>query len=280
MAIKKYKPITPSLRTLRTIDYSELSKSRPVKGLTVSLKKTGGRNNQGKITMRGRGQGHKRLYRIIDHSRKEKFGVPATVKTLEYDPNRTAFIALLVYADGDKRYMIAPDALAVGDKVICAEKASIKPGNRIPLKSIPVGQLIHEVEVVLGEKNTVVRSAGTSAVLTSLDGEYAQVKLPSGEVRYVSKESFATLGQVSNGDHSLTCLGKAGRKRWLGKKGKVGGSQKNPVDHPHGGGEGHQPVGIRKGPKTPWGRPALGVKTRRNKVSDHFIARTRARSKK
>ena len=275
MAIKSFKPTTPSLRGLRTVDYSHLSKEQPLKSQTVGLRKTGGRNNHGHITAFGRGGGHKRLYRIIDFVRTQKLNVPGVVHGIEYDPNRTAFIARIHYVDGDKRYILAPDGLVKGDQVVCAEKAKIKAGNRMMLKHIPVGQILHSVELILGNPHHAVRSAGAAATLVSLEGPYAQVKLPSGEVRYVSKEAYATIGQVSNIDHSLETLGKAGRQAWLGRRPHVGGSQKNPVDHPHGGGEGHQSIGLRGGPKTPWGKKALGVKTRTNKRTNRFVAKSR-----
>lgn len=275
MALKKYKPTTPARRGMSSVDYSELSPAKRQRGLTKALFKRAGRNNQGRITVRHRGGGVKRLYRVIDSHRSEKLNVPAVVEKLEYDPNRTAFIALLLYVDGDRRYMLAPDGLKVGDKVICSQKAKIKSGNRLQIGNIPVGFDIHDLEIQPGRGGQIIRSAGSAGQVSSQDGEMAQVTLPSGSVRYVSKECYATVGQVSNLDHSNVRIGKAGRRRLMGWRPAVLGKSMNAVDHPHGGGEGHTSIGLKM-VKTPWGKPALGVKTRtRHKYSDHLIIKGR-----
>ncbi len=278
MPIKKYKPTTPGRRNMTTVDYSELSKVKPLKSLIAPKPKNAGRNNQGRITVRHRGGGVKRQYRIIDSKRFDKLDVPAKVETIEYDPNRTAFIALLCYADGERRYVIAPDGLVVGDKIICSEKAKIKTGNRLKIKNIPVGFKIHDLELQEGKGAQIIRSAGSSGQISSQDGDLAQVTLPSGSVRYISKECYATIGIVSNIDHGNVKVGKAGRKRLMGRRPQVLGKSMNAVDHPHGGGEGHTAIGP-KTPKTPWGMPALGVKTRRRRHNDHLIIKGRRKKK-
>lgn len=275
MALKKYKPTTAARRGMSTIDYSGLSPAKRQRGLTTSIAKHSGRNNQGRITVRHRGGGVKRLYRIIDNNRVDKLDVPAVVEKLEYDPNRTAFIALLLYIDGERRYILAPDSLKVGDKVICSQKAKIKPGNRVQIGNIPVGFSIHELELQSGKGAQMIKTAGSCGQVSSQDGEMAQVTLPSGSVRYVSKECYATIGQISNLDHSNIRIGKAGRMRKMGWRPQVLGKSMNAVDHPHGGGEGHTSIGLKMC-KTPWGKPALGVKTRRrHRYSDHLIIKGR-----
>ncbi len=274
MPIKSFKPTTPSRRNMTVTDYSVLSKVAPEKSLLETIKNTAGRNNYGRITVRHHGGAQRRKYRIIDFKR-DKRDIPATVLTLEYDPNRTAFIALVQYEDGEKRYIIAPHGLAVGDTVIAGENVDIKIGNALPISSIPVGTFIHNVEMHPGRGAQMVRSAGNMAQLMAKDGKYAQVRLPSGEVRYVAQNCYATIGQVSNIDNENVNIGKAGRKRHMGWRPTVRGSVMNPCDHPHGGGEGKSPIG-RPGPVTPWGKPTLGYKTRKKKnVNDKFIAKRR-----
>ncbi|MEG1990774.1 MAG: 50S ribosomal protein L2, partial [Christensenella sp.] len=273
-AIKKYNPTSPGRRFMSVSSFEEITTTTPEKSLLVSLKKSGGRNVHGRITVRHVGGGAKRKYRIIDFKR-DKDGVPAKVATIEYDPNRSANIALLHYVDGEKRYIIAPVGLHVGDTVVSGADADIKPGNALPLASIPVGTMIHNVEVKLGKGAQLVRSAGNAAQLMAKEGRYAQVRLPSGEVRKILINAKATIGQVGNVDQENINLGKAGRKRHLGVRPTVRGSVMNPNDHPHGGGEGKAPVG-RPGPVTPWGKPTLGYKTRKKKNStDKFIVRRR-----
>lgn len=280
MAIKKYKPTTPGRRNMSTVDYSDLNKGERQKKLTKSVSKKAGRNNQGRITVRHRGGGVKRLYRSIDHRRFDKLDVPAKVEKLEYDPNRTAFIALLLYADGERRYILAPEGLKVGDKVVCSEKAKIKVGNRVQIGNIPVGFNVHDVEIQPGRGAQMIKSAGSSGQVSSQDGKLAQITLPSGSVRYISKECYATIGQVSNLDHGNVTIGKAGRMRKMGRRPQVLGKSMNAADHPHGGGEGHTAISP-KTPKTPWGMPALGVKTRRRgRYSDHLIIKGRRKKKK
>ncbi len=274
MPVKKYKPTTPGRRNMSVNAFTEITAKKPQKGLLKPWHQKSGRNNQGRITVRHRGGGAKRRYRVMDNRRYDKLNIPARVESIEYDPNRTAFIALLVYADGDKRYIIAPNGLEVGSKIICSEKAKIKSGNRMQLRSIPVGFDIHDLELHPGKGSEAIRSAGSSGKVTSLDSELAQVTMPSGEVRYVSKDCYATIGVVSNLDHSNIVIGKAGRKRHMGRRPQVLGKSMNAADHPHGGGEGGCPIGL-KHPKTPWGKPALGVKTRRNKATDHLIIKKR-----
>lgn len=272
MALKQYRPITPSLRQLVIVDRSELWKGKPVKALTEGLTKSGGRNNTGRITARRMGGGHKRTYRLVDFKRR-KFGVPATVERLEYDPNRTAFIALIKYEDGALSYILAPQRLKVGDTVVAGEKVDVKPGNAMPLRNIPVGSVVHNVELKPGKGGQIARSAGTYLQLVGRDGGYAQLKLPSGELRVVRGECMATIGAVSNPDQMNINLGKAGRNRWLGKRPSVRGVAMNPIDHPHGGGEGRTSGG--RHPVTPWGKPTKGKKTRRNKKTDGMILRRR-----
>jgi len=274
MALKKFKPNTPSTRQLVIVDRSGLHKGKPVKTLTQGLTKKAGRNNDGRITARRRGGGHKRLYRIVDFKRR-KFDVAATVERIEYDPNRTAFIALIKYEDGELSYIVAPQRLAAGDQVISTEgRADIKPGNAMPMSNIPIGTIIHNVEMKSGKGAQIARSAGNYVQLVGRDGGYAQLKLNSGELRTVRAECMATIGAVSNPDQSNIKLGKAGRKRWLGKRPAVRGVAMNPVDHPHGGGEGRTSGG--RHPVTPWGKPTKGKRTRRpKKASDKLIIRRR-----
>ena len=270
MAIKTYKSMTNGTRGMSTIVNDEITKTVPEKSLTVTLKKKGGRNNQGKITLRHRGGGAKRKYRIIDFKR-NKDNVVGTVASIEYDPNRTANIALINYADGEKRYIIAPKGLKVGQKIESGENADIKIGNNLPLNKIPQGTMVHNVELQAGKGGQMARSAGSSVQILGFEGKYALLRLTSGEVRKVLSTNRATIGEVGNEDHELVKLGKAGRKRHLGIKPTVRGSVMNPNDHPHGGGEGRAPIG-RKGPVTPWGKPALGYKTRnKKKASDKLI---------
>ena len=274
MGIKKYKPITPGQRGMTVSTFEEITTSTPEKSLTVTLKKHAGRNSRGKITVRHRGGGTRPKYRIIDFKR-NKDGVPGKVATIEYDPNRSANIALIVYADGDKRYIIAPNKLAVGDTIMAGETADIKPGNALPLKNIPVGTVIHCIELKPGKGAQMVRSAGNSAQLMAKEGNFATLRLPSGEVRKVRIECRATIGEVGNLDHENISIGKAGRKRHMGIRPTVRGSVMNPNDHPHGGGEGRAPVG-RANPVTHWGKPALGYKTRKkNKHSNKYIVKRR-----
>ncbi|CAA7627054.1 50S ribosomal protein L2 [Magnetospirillum sp. SS-4] len=272
MALKTFKPTTPGRRQLVQVDRSELWAGKPEKALTEGLRSKGGRNNTGRITMRWRGGGHKRRYRLIDFKR-NKFDMPATVERLEYDPNRTAFIALVSYADGEKRYIIAPQRLAVGDQVVASEKADIKPGNAMPLKNIPVGTVVHNVELKQGKGGQMARSAGTYVQLVGKDQGYAQLRLSSGELRMVRGECMATIGAVSNPDQQNVSLGKAGRSVWLGRRPSVRGVAMNPIDHPHGGGEGRTSGG--RHPVTPWGKPTKGKKTRSNKKTDRLIMRRR-----
>ena len=274
MGIKTFNPYTPSRRAMTQLDNAEITKSTPEKSLTVSLNKTAGRNNQGKITVRHHGGGSRRKYRIIDFKR-NKVDVPATVKSIEYDPNRTANIALICYADGEKSYIIAPNGLKVGDVLMNGENAEVKVGNCLPLSAIPVGTEIHNVELYPGKGGQLVRAAGNRAQLMAKEGKYATLRLPSGEMRLVPIVCRATIGTVGNVEHGLVNIGKAGRKRNMGIRPTVRGSVMNPNDHPHGGGEGRAPVG-RSGPCTPWGKPALGLKTRKkNKKSNKMIIRRR-----
>jgi large subunit ribosomal protein L2 len=276
MGIKKYNPTTPGLRGMTGSTFEEITTDKPEKSLTITMKKHAGRNSRGKITVRHRGGGYRLRYRIIDFKR-DKDGIPATVKTIEYDPGRSANIALLVYADGEKRYIIAPKKLKVGDKLESGENADIVEGNALPLKNIPVGTVIHNVEMKPGKGAQMVRSAGVKAQLMAKEGNYAQVRLPSGEVRMVRIECRATIGEVGNEDHGNIKIGKAGRKRNMGIRPTVRGSVMNPNDHPHGVGEGKAGIG-RDGPVTPWGKPALGYKTRKkNKPSGKYIVKRRGR---
>ena len=272
MAIRVYKPTSPARRFMSVLTFEEVTKKTPERSLVTDLRHRAGRNNQGKITVRHQGGGARRKYRIIDFKR-QKDGVPAIVKAIEYDPNRTCFIALLVYADGEKRYILAPLDLKVGDTVESGAAADIKPGNALPISNIPVGTLIHNIEIKPGHGGQMVRSAGTAAQLMAKEGAYAQVRLPSGEVRKVLVTCRATIGQVGNTDHENVRVGKAGRKRHMGVRPHVRGVVMNPVDHPHGGGEGHSPVGM-PAPMSPWGKPTQGVKTRKHrKYSDKLIVK-------
>ena len=271
MAIKKYKPTTPSLRFRTGYTFTEITTDSPEKSLLKPLKKSGGRNNMGRITCRHRGGGHRRHYRIIDFKR-DKFGIPAKVASIEYDPNRTARIALLHYLDGEKRYIIAPDGLAVGSKVMSGPEAEIALGNALPLEKIPLGSTVHNIELKKGRGGQIARSAGAYGQVVAKDGDYVHVKMPSNDVHLIRKECLATIGQVSNQDHSLIKIGKAGRKRWLGIRPTVRGVAMNPVDHPMGGGEGKSSGG--RHPVSPWGKPAKGGKTRKTrKYSDNYIVK-------
>src|SRR5229473_164456 len=272
MPTVQYRPTSPGRRFQTGSDFAEITKARPEGSLTAPLQKHAGRNNQGKITTRHRGGGAKRNYRIIDFKR-NKLGVPARVAAIEYDPNRSARIALLHYVDGEKRYIIAPNELKVGDRVMAGPEADIKPGNALPLKNIPTGTTIHNIELERGRGGQMARGAGTGAQLMAKEGDYALVRLPSGEQRRVHILCMATIGQVGNIDHENRNIGKAGRSRHMGRRPTVRGSAMNPRDHPHGGGEGRAPIGGQ--PQTPWGKPAMGYKTRKNKRTDHFIVRRR-----
>ena len=273
MAIRNYKPTTPGRRKMSTLINDEITTSTPEKSLVVTMRKNGGRNNQGKITVRHQGGGAKRKYRIIDFKR-NKLNVPGSVASIEYDPNRTANIALISYADGEKRYIIAPKGLVVGQTIEAGENADIKVGNALPIANIPVGTMIHNIELRPGKGGELARSAGSSAQILGREGNYVMIRLSSGEQRKVLGTCMATVGEVGNEDASLVKVGKAGRKRHMGIRPTVRGSVMNPNDHPHGGGEGRAPVG-RKAPMTPWGKPALGLKTRKKKQSDKFIVRRR-----
>lgn len=277
MALKSYKPTSPGQRGLVLVDYSALWKGKPVKKLTQGLTKSGGRNNTGRITARRRGGGHKRTYRMVDFKR-IKFDIPAVVERIEYDPNRTAFIALVKYEDGELSYILAPQRLAEGDTVISSAKADVKPGNAMPLSAIPVGTIIHNIEMKQGKGGQIARSAGTYAQLVGRDRAYAIIRLGSGEQRLIRGECMATVGAVSNPDKSNTKLAKAGRNRWLGKRPSVRGVAMNPVDHPHGGGEGRTSGG--RHPVTPWGKPTKGKRTRSNKQTDKYIVRSRHQRRK
>ena len=274
MGIKQYKPTTNGRRNMTTNDFAEITTDRPEKSLLAPLNKKAGRNNQGKITVRHHGGGHKRQYRIIDFKR-TKDGIPGRVATIEYDPNRSANIALINYFDGEKRYIIAPKGLEVGMEIMSGPEADIKVGNALPLINIPVGTVVHNIELKPGKGGQLVRSAGTSAQVLGRDGQYVMIRLNSGEVRKILAQCRASIGQVGNEHHELVNIGKAGRARWLGKRPTVRGSVMNPNDHPHGGGEGRAPIG-RKSPMTPWGKPTLGYKTRKkSKASDKLIIRRR-----
>lgn len=278
MPIKSYKPTSPGRRGMTVSTFEEITRTVPEKSLLRPLKSNAGRNFRGKITVRHQGGGHKRRYRVIDFKR-DKFGVPARVDSIEYDPNRSARIALLVYADGEKRYIVAPMELMVGDQVVSGLDAEVRVGNALPIYRIPLGTMIHNVELQPGRGGQLVRSAGTSAQLMAKEGSYAQVRLPSGEVRMVNQNCMATIGQVGNVEHGNVALGKAGRSRWLGRRPSVRGSAMDPASHPHGGGEGRSPIGL-PGPKTPWGKPALGYKTRRFKLSNKYIVRRRGKKRR
>jgi large subunit ribosomal protein L2 len=277
MGIKKYKPITPSMRYRTVSDFSEITKKEPEKSLLAPLKRSGGRNNKGRITMRRRGGGHKQRYRIIDFKRR-KIDVPSKVAAIEYDPSRSARIALLHYADGEKRYILAPNQLKVGDTVVAGPEADIKPGNALPLDRIPLGTMVHNIELVAGKGGQMARSAGAYAQLMAKEGGTATLKLPSGEMRMVRRECYATIGQVGNLDHENVVWGKAGKTRWMGHRPKVRGVAMNPIDHPLGGGEGKSSGG--RHPVTPWGKPTKGYKTRKkHRPSDKYIVRRRQKKK-
>jgi large subunit ribosomal protein L2 len=278
MPIKVYKPTSPGRRGMTVSTFEEITRARPEKALLQPLKKNAGRNFRGKITVRHRGGGHKRRYRVIDFKR-DKLGVPGRVAAIEYDPNRSARIALVTYADGEKRYIIAPVGLKVGDVIMAGPGAEIRVGCALPIANIPVGTTIHNIELHLGKGGQLVRAAGASAQLLAKEGRFAQIRLPSGEVRLVNVQCMATIGQVGNTDHGNISLGKAGRKRWLGFRPTVRGSAMDPNSHPHGGGEGRSPIGM-PGPKTPWGKPTLGYKTRKNKATDKWIVRRRDKKRR
>lgn len=273
MPVRKYQPTSPGRRFMTVSDFTEITKTTPEKTLLQPLKKSGGRNASGRLTVRHRGGGHKRMYRLIDFKR-DKIGIPAKVAAIEYDPNRSARIALLHYVDGEKRYIIAPVGLKTGDMVMSGPEADIKPGNALQLSNIPVGTIIHNLELKKGCGGQLVRTAGGGAQLMAKESDYAHVRLPSGEMRLVRVDCMATIGQVGNLEHENINIGKAGRNRWLGKKPAVRGVVMNPVDHPHGGGEGRSPIG--RAPVTPWGKPALGHRTRKRKASDRLIVKRRA----
>lgn len=275
MPVKKYKPTSPGRRDMTGHTFEELTRSKPTRSLLTQKRRHGGRNNMGRITVRHRGGGHKRRYRLIDF-RRDKLNISAKVESIEYDPNRSARIALLLYADGERRYIIAPLGLRVGDSVMSGDEADVRVGNTLPIRAIPVGSLVHNVELQPGRGGQLARAAGTSAQLLAKEGTYAQLRLPSGEVRRVHENCMATIGQVGNTDHGNIKLGKAGRKRWLGWRPTVRGTAMDPNSHPHGGGEGRSPIGM-PGPKTPWGKPAMGLKTRRNKRTDQYIVRRRGK---
>ena len=278
MALKTFKPVTPSLRQLVLVDRRELYKGKPVKALTEGKSSSGGRNNLGRITVRFRGGGHKRVLRNVDFKRRDQLGVAATVERIEYDPNRTAFIALITFPDGKQSYILAPQRLSPGDKVIAGESVDVKPGNAAPIGSMPVGTIVHNVELKIGKGGAIARSAGNYAQIVGRDQGYVTLRLNSGEQRLVHGQCFATVGAVSNPDHMNISLGKAGRNRWLGKRPHVRGVAMNPVDHPHGGGEGRTSGG--RNPVTPWGVPTKGKKTRSNKRTDTFILSSRHNRKK
>lgn len=277
MAVKKYKPITPGMRDMTGHSFEEITKGvTPECSLMVIKKRSGGRNAQGRVTVRHRGGGARRYIRLVDFKR-EKFGIPAKVAAIEYDPNRTARLALLHYVDGEKRYIVSPLDLKVGDTVMSGPNAEIRSGNALPISNIPVGTMIHNLEIKPGKGGQLVRTAGGAAQLLAKEGDFAQIRMPSGEVRLIYQVCYATIGQVGNLDHSNVKLGKAGRKRHLGIRPTVRGTAMSPRDHPHGGGEGRQPIGLA-GPKSPWGKPTLGKKTRRNKKTDQFIVRRRSKT--
>jgi large subunit ribosomal protein L2 len=274
VAIKIYKKTSAGRRNMSGLTFEEITKTKPEKSLVTGGKKMGGRNNQGKLTIRHQGGGHKQLYRLVDFKQTDKNNIPAKVAAIEYDPNRTCFIMLVNYADGEKRYHIAPSSIKVGESIVTKEKAEIKNGNRMQLKHIPAAYAIHNVELIKGRGGQLVRSAGSKAYVMAVEGAFAQVQMPSGEVRLIDKNCYATIGEVSNLDHANVKIGKAGRNRWLGKRPVVRGKAMNPNDHPHGGGEGNQPIGLPQ-PRTPWGVPTLGLKTRKRKYSDKMIVKDR-----
>jgi len=278
MPMKVYKPTSPGRRGMTVSTFEEITRPSPERSLVRQLKRHAGRNSGGKVTVRHRGGGHKRRFRAIDFKR-DKLGVPGRVATIEYDPNRSARIALVVYADGEKRYMLAPVGLMVGDAVMSGPAAEVRLGNALPISSIPVGTIIHNIELNIGKGGQLVRAAGTSAQLLAKEGRFAQIRLPSGEVRLVNVQCMATIGQVGNTDHGNINLGKAGRKRWLGFRPEVRGTAMDPSSHPHGGGEGRTPIGM-PGPKSPWGKPTLGYRTRRNPATDRWIVRRRGKKRR
>ena len=278
MAIKVYKPTSPGRRGMSGDTFEEITRDRPERSLLISRSKSGGRNRQGKVTVRHRGGGNRRHIRLVDFKR-DKRGIAASVATIEYDPNRSARIALLHYADGEKRYILAPTGLQVGDKVLAGPTAEVRPGNSLPLANIPLGTLVHNLELQVGRGGQLVRSAGTAAQLLGKEGVHAAIRLPSGEVRRILQTCYATVGEVGNPEHSNIKLGKAGRKRHMGIRPAVRGTAMSPRDHPHGGGEGRQPTGL-PGPKSPWGQPTRGFKTRRNKKTDQYIIRSRSKRRR
>jgi large subunit ribosomal protein L2 len=279
MAVKSFKPTTPGRRNMTVASFAEITKKKPEKSLLVDFGRSSGRNNQGKITVRRMGGGHKRKYRIIDFKGLDKLEIPAKVEAIEYDPNRTCYIALVCYMDGERRYVLAPKGLEVGQQIVTAPKAKIRVGNRVMIGGIPESYQICNIELQAGRGGQIVRSAGSAATVVSQEGEFTQVQLPSGEVRYVPKNCYVTIGALSNEDHSNIVIGKAGRNRWKGIRPHVRGKVMNPIDHPHGGGEGNQSTGM-KYPKTPWGRPALGVKTRSRSKKSHMIVKARTKKRK
>ena len=278
MPVKTYRPTSPGRRGMSAPTFEEITKTEPERSLLRPIKKSAGRNFRGKITIRHRGGGHKRRYRIIDF-RRDKQGIPARVSSIEYDPNRSARIALLTYYDGEKRYIVAPLGVRVGDVLMSGPEAEVRSGNAMPIGNMPLGTQIHNVELYEGRGGQLVRSAGTSAQLLAKEGDYASVRLPSGEVRLIRQACMATIGQVGNVEHGIIKLGKAGRKRWMGWRPAVRGSAMSPRDHPHGGGEGRSPIGM-PGPKSPWGKPTLGARTRRNKRTDKYIVRRRGKRRR
>jgi large subunit ribosomal protein L2 len=278
MAVKKYKPVTPSLRGTTGSTFEEITKTRPEKSLVRPRRNQAGRNVYGRITVRHRGGGHRRKIRIVDFKR-DKREIPARVAAIEYDPNRSARLALLYYVDGEKRYIISPVGLRVNDTVLAGENVDIRPGNSLPIRNIPVGTMVHNIELQVGRGGQLVRSAGTAAQLLAKEGDYAHIRLPSGEVRLIHQKCYATIGQVGNLDHGNIKLGKAGKKRHLGKRPSVRGSAMSPRDHPHGGGEGRQPIGMPS-PKSPWGKKTLGKKTRRRKKTEKYIIRRRRKKRR
>ncbi|MBN1285136.1 MAG: 50S ribosomal protein L2 [Anaerolineae bacterium] len=278
MPIKSYKPTSPGRRDMTAFTFEEVTTQRPQRALVQAKRQRAGRNNTGRVTVRHRGGGHKKRYRLIDFKR-DKWGIPARVASIEYDPNRSARIALLVYADGEKRYIIAPLDLKAGDEVQNGPSAELRSGNALPLENIPVGSVVHNIELYPGRGGQLVRAAGTAAQIIAKEGKFAQIRLPSGEVRLVSLACMATLGTVGNAEHGNIKLGKAGRKRWMGWRPAVRGSAMDPNSHPHGGGEGRSPIGL-PGPKSPWGKPTLGARTRRNKRTDKYIVRRRGQRRR
>lgn len=278
MPIKNYKPTSPGRRGMTSYTFEEITNARPQKALLRRRRQNAGRNNSGRVTVRHRGGGHKRRYRVIDFKR-DKWGIPARVSSIEYDPNRSARIALLVYADGAKHYIIAPLGLQVGDTVENGPEAELRPGNALPLRNIPVGSVVHNIELYPGRGGQLVRAAGTSAQMIAKEDKHAQMRLPSGEVRLINLDCMATLGEVGNAEHGNIKLGKAGRRRWMGWRPAVRGSAMDPKSHPHGGGEGRSPIGM-PGPKSPWGKPTLGAKTRKNKRTEQYIVRRRGRKRR